>query len=207
MRKIFRFIPLVLTALLAVSCEKDPDWDELDSDYTVYTDYDSDTRFGEFSTYYLPEYILLPGSSLSSREWEGESADIILDEIAYGMDSRGYVQTHDKDNADIGLQVTYLEQSYVISYYGWWDYGFWGPYWSGWYYPYPMIYSYDTGTLIIEMVDLTESGDRDNRHSLPVVWYAAAEGLQYGNSRINMQLTLRAIEQAFAQSPYLLSNQ
>lgn len=38
---------------------------------------------------------------------------------------------------------------------GWWDVGFWGFYWGGgWYYFYLVIYSYDIGILIMEMVDL-----------------------------------------------------
>lgn len=205
MKKIF---PLILIAVLAVSCEKAPDWDELDCDYTVYTDYDSSVRFGDFSTYYLPEYILRPGRSLSSEKWSGESADDILEEIAYQLDERGYDRTYNKDRADFGIQATYLDQKYVVTYYsGWWDYGFWGAYWGGWYYPYPLIYNYDTGTLILEMVDLTGTDDRDRQHRLPVIWYANASGLQYGNSRINMQLTLRAVTQAFGQSPYISSNQ
>ena len=41
-------------------------------------------------------------------------------------------------------------------YNGWWGPGYWGPYWNDWYYPYPVTYSYNTGTLIMEMVNLTD---------------------------------------------------
>ena len=73
---------------------------------------------------------------------------------------------------------------------GWWDAGFWGPYWGGgWYYPYPVTYSYDTGTLIMEMVDLRQPVDQSNQNKLPVIWHAYASGLLYGNSHFNLQLT------------------
>ena len=54
------------------------------------------------------------------------------------------------------------------------------------------------------MVDLTaKSADQNKKVDLPVIWHAYASGLVYNNSHIDMQLTLRAVEQAFKQSPYL----
>lgn len=41
------------------------------------------------------------------------------------------------------------------------------------------------------------------KKKLPVVWYASASGFQYGNSRINMQLLLNGVDQAFNQSVYI----
>ena len=67
--------------------------------------------------------------------------------------------------------------------------------------------SYDTGTLIMEMVDLRQPVDQSNQNKLPVIWHAYASGLLYGNSHFNMQLTLNAVNQAFAQSPYLSNKQ
>ena len=50
--------PLFMLAMIVTSCEKDPDMNKLDSDYSVYTDYDNSAHFNEFSTYYLPDSIL-----------------------------------------------------------------------------------------------------------------------------------------------------
>ena len=33
--------PLFMLAMIVTSCEKDPDMNKLDSDYSVYTDYDN----------------------------------------------------------------------------------------------------------------------------------------------------------------------
>ena len=42
--------PLFMLAMIVTSCEKDPDMNKLDSDYSVYTDYDNSVHFNEFST-------------------------------------------------------------------------------------------------------------------------------------------------------------
>lgn len=201
--------PLLMTALVAASCEKDPDMDKQDSDYTVYTDYDNSTHFNEFSTYYLPDSILVPGNGMKADYWKDENAQSIIREVADEMEQKGYVRTDEKEKADVGMQLSYAQQRIQVTattgwYGGWWNTGFWGPYWGGgWYYPYPVTYSYDTGTLIMEMVDLSQPADDSGQNKLPVIWHSYASGLLYGNSRINMQLTLRAVNQAFVQSPYL----
>lgn len=40
--------PLFMLAMIVTSCEKDPDMNKLDSDYSVYTDYDNSAHFNEF---------------------------------------------------------------------------------------------------------------------------------------------------------------
>ena len=61
--------PLFMLAMIVTSCEKDPDMNKLDSDYSVYTDYDNSAHFNEFSTYYLPDSILVPDNSLKANYW------------------------------------------------------------------------------------------------------------------------------------------
>ena len=208
MKKLFLFA-LAVTALFS-SCEKDPDLNKLDSDYAVYTNYDNGIQFNKFSSYYLPDSILVAGGGMRAQYWKDENAQKIISEVVAEMDDRGYTRVDDKEKADIGLQLSYAQQTTQIitpgyGYgYGWWGAGFWGPFWNDWYYPYPVSYSYDTGTFVAEMVDLTaKSANQNKKVDLPVIWHAYASGLVYNNSRIDMQLTLRAVEQAFEQSPYL----
>ena len=201
--------PLFMITFVVTACEKNPDMDKLDSDYTVYTDYDKNANFDGFSTYYLPDSILVPGNAMKANYWKDENAQTIINEVAEELEQRGYTRTDDKEKANIGLQLSYAQQTIQMTttggwYGGWWDAGFWGPYWGGgWYYPYPVTYSYDTGTLVMEMIDLKRPADKSKQNKLPIIWHAYAAGLLYGNSHINMQLTLRAINQAFAQSPYI----
>lgn len=160
--------PLFMLAMIVTSCEKDPDMNKLDSDYSVYTDYDNSVHFNEFSTYYLPDSILVPDNSLKANYWKDENAQNIISAVAHEMEQKGYVRTEDKEKANVGIQLSYAQQRIQITtggwYGGWWDAGFWGPYWGGgWYYPYPVTYSYDTGTLIMEMVDLRQPVDQSNQ--------------------------------------------
>ena len=67
--------PLFMLAMIVTSCEKDPDMNKLDSDYSVYTDYDNSVHFNEFSTYYLPDSILVPDNSLKANYWKDENAN------------------------------------------------------------------------------------------------------------------------------------
>ena len=155
---------------------------------------------------------MVPDNSLKANYWKDENAQNIISAVAHEMEQKGYVRTEDKEKANVGIQLSYAQQRIQITtggwYGGWWDAGFWGPYWGGgWYYPYPVTYSYDTGTLIMEMVDLRQPVDQSNQNKLPVIWHAYASGLLYGNSHFNMQLTLNAVNQAFAQSPYLSNKQ
>lgn len=210
MKKIFY---LACLAVFAVSCEKDPDLNKLDSNYVVYTDYDKDANFGSYNTFFLPDSILEAGSSNHASYWKDENALSIIDEVSTIMQERGYQRITDadqKDNADLGLQLTYVTQTNQVitgGYWGgWWDYGYWGPWWDSWYYSYPISYSYDTGTLIMEMVDLTRQEGDTTKRRLPIIWYVNAEGYSYNSSRTNMALILNAVDQAFAQSQYIKKN-
>ena len=69
-----------------------------------------------------------------------------------------------------------------------------------------MTYTYDTGTLIIEMADLARGDGEVSGRRLPIVWYVNAQGYSFGNARADIDLLLRAVDQAFAQSPYIKTN-
>ena len=207
-----KFLVLAISLIALASCEKDPDMSQLDSDFTVYTDYDSSTDFSNFTTYCLPDSILVPGDGMKNSYWKDESAQRLISAAAEAMDSLGYKRVTNPDEATLGLQLSFTQmRTHVTDFVGggmygsWWNFAFWGPYWGGWYYPYPISYSYDTGTLMMEMVDLTKrtAATDDEKQDLTVVWHAYADGLLYGSSRINLQLALRALNQAFTQSSYL----
>ena len=207
-----KFLVLAISLIALASCEKDPDMSQLDSDFTVYTDYDSSTDFSNFTTYCLPDSILVPGDGMKNSYWKDESAQRLISAAAEAMDSLGYKRVTNPDEATLGLQLSFTQmRTHVTDFVGggmygsWWNFAFWGPYWGGWYYPYPISYSYDTGTLMMEIVDLTKrtAATDDEKQDLTVVWHAYADGLLYGSSRINLQLALRALNQAFTQSPYL----
>ncbi len=71
----------------------------------------------------------------------------------------------------------------------------------GWFYPYRVYYGYTAGSLLLEMMDLKATRVEGKR--LPVVWDSFMSGLLTSNASLNQERTLQAVEQAFAQSPYL----
>ncbi len=212
--KMKKLLFLAVMMVFFASCEKDPDLNKLDSSFTVYTNYDDEAAFENYDTFYLPDSILLGGQGMRTSYWKDENAQKLIQTVANELTDRGYTRIDEREKASLGVQLSYAEQTTQITgwvngmydgwYGGWWDLGFWGPYWGGWYYPYPVSYSYDTGTLIMELVDLTaRPSSDDSKVDLPVIWQAYTTGLLSGSSHINMSLAQESVNQAFEQSPYI----
>ncbi len=217
MKKIFLIVGLA--GILFSACEKDPDFDKLSSDLTVYSDYTPETDFsgtqdGQAVDYYLPDSVLVPGNGIGNESFmKPASGDKIIGQIASNMKALGFnrLPKEDKDKAHFGLQVSFVNKTTNVTgimggYNPWWSAGFWGGWWSGFYYPsfyYPVSYSYNTGSLVIEMVDLSKKNNTANgKNELPIVWRGYATGLMSGNSAIDMQLVMRSIDQSFRQAPF-----
>lgn len=208
--KNLRYTALALAAVAFCSCQKEPSTSDLHGDYLVYTAHDTGTDFSAIDTYFLPDSILLIGGSDRTEYWKDESAQEIIATVAAAMDNAGYTCTYDKAAANVGIQMSYVEQvTYFVGYnnpYWWWYYpyywtpGYWGD-WLGWHYPYGVYYGYTAGSLLTEMLDL--EADQQSGKKLPVIWDSFAGGLLTGDSSLNLQRTLDAVEQAFVQSPYL----
>lgn len=213
-----KIIPFFLLILLLASCQKDPDLSKLDDDFVVFTNHDKSANFTSFTKFYVPDSVLVIGKSDKAEYWTATEANQIITTLVNGLENRGYTRTMVKDSADIGLQASYIENvNYFANYhednpYWWWGYpgywnpGYWGPSWGSswhdWYYPYPVIYSYSVGSLLVEMVDLMEpTPTADNK--LPIVWTAYMSGLLSGSEKVDILLATRALEQAFVQSPYI----
>lgn len=210
-----------VAALGSFGCQKTPSTSGLQNEFLVYTAYDDDAHFAAIDTYYIPDSILLIGShavdsegNKVSKYWTDNQALALINTIVSEMNSCGYVRLTDDDaktSADVGLQVSYVEESsYFLGYnnpYWWLDYpyywapGYWGP-WGGWYYPYVVYYGYTTGSLLIEMVDLTAAASAEGK-KLPVIWNSFISGLLRGGGSIDINKAAEGIEQAFEQSQYL----
>jgi hypothetical protein len=84
-------------------------------------------------------------------------------------------------------------------------YGGYGGYYSGYYgygswysYPYVNTYAYNTGVLIVEIVDLK---NRTANNEVAVIWDAYLGDIYSTLDHLNASLD--AVNQAFTQSPYL----
>ena len=203
---------LLITAviLLAVSCHKEPYLDS-DNEYLVYTSPGKDVTFTSFRTFDLADSLLIIGQSAKPEYSQSNNALALIQAVRTGMENMGYIYTPDNPNADLGIQMTYVVKTErYLQYYndpywwldfpGYWSPGFWGNY-TGFYYPYPVTYTYSTNALMIDMVNLTTP--KTGTEALEVVWSTYIGGPSTGSITTDVDLMKNAINQAFVQSPYL----
>ena len=67
--------------------------------------------------------------------------------------------------------------------------------------PYAVTYSYSTNSFLTEMVNL--QAEQGESKKLPIVWTSYLTGFDTGSKAINRTLAVEAVNQSFAQSPYL----
>lgn len=120
----------------------------------------------------------------------------ILSDIRTNLDQYGFNQVANPDQADV-LVLPMVSRTQWVS-------GGCYPWYWGYYYPYPgycypVAYTYETGTILILMVDPDLSLDDPNRDAL---WIAGINGLLSSSSNTASRID-RGINQAFEQSPYL----
>lgn len=212
------FAPLALMAFIA--CEKDPDLDKVQDDYMVYTQYDKAANFSELKTFYAPDSILKIGNEKNATYITNTSAQTMIQAYVTNLENRGFKRVAQKDSADFGLQVSYIENTqYVMDWWGgdypwvaypyYWSPNYWGPSYSDWYYPYPITYSFSTGTLMGEILELTPADKQGTAGSstLHVEWSSLISGFIYGSGNMDVNRVVASINQAFVQSPYLKTTQ
>lgn len=205
--------------IISTSCKKDPDMDKLDNDYLVETNYKQGTDFASKSTYFINDTVYVIGGNGDQKiqKWDYETnanAKAIINTIKDNMSAKGYKNQTDTVGVDLGIQVTYFENlEYFTQFYNyWWDYwDYWGGGWYWDYYPYypypvyPITYSYQVGSLEIDMIDNKAKPVTINNKKIvkPVIWNSYATGLNSGNEQFDQKLIVQSINKSFAQSPYL----
>ena len=197
-------------ALLAVACHKEPYIDS-DNEYLVYTSPGKDATFASFTTFDLADSLLVIGQSAKPEYSQSQNALALIQAVRTNMENAGYVYTPDNPDADLGIQMTYVIKTdrYVqyyndpywwLNYPGYWSPGYWGNY-VGFYYPYPVTYTYSTNALMVDMADLTTP--KTGTEALEVVWSVYIGGPAGSSVASDVEVMKNAIDQAFVQSPYL----
>ncbi len=198
-------------ALLAAACHKEPYPQDSDNEYLVYTSPSKDVNFASFRTFDLADSLLIIGQSEKPVYSQSNEALALIQQVRTNMENLGYIYTPDNPDADLGVQMTYIikTERYVkyyndpywwLDYPGYWPSGYWGN-WTGFYYPYPVTYTYTTNALLTDIVDLT--GEEKEGTPLEVVWTSYIGGPAGSTLRGDIQRMKVSIDQAFAQSPYL----
>ncbi len=197
-----KLLLLAAVVVAVTGCRKNPDFGELSSDFVVVTDYNPSTDFSTFTTFYVADTIYVPTGNFNDpvEVWDNPNAQQIINVYVNTLTQRGFVRSGDRAQATLGLQLAYIQSAvyYAVDPYWWWDPFWWGG-WSGWYYPYPIMFGYSTGSLMAQMVDLTAP----TTSGLPVVWDASMEGVLSGDMPTDLTRALTAAAQSMAQSPYI----
>lgn len=209
MRKTAYFI-LFIFASFGWSCQTEPDSAELIDEMVVSTNYDPDADFTAYTTYAIPtDTIGFVSNNSSDTIITASGSNFprpVLSAIRNNMDERGYVRVTRDQDPDVGVNVMVVNDFNVFqqlvypNYYGYPGNFYSGYYGYGSYYSYPYIntYAYNTGVLIIEIVDL-KNKTPDNK--VKVVWDAYMGDVYSTIDRIAQSSD--AINQAFLQSPYI----
>ena len=172
----------------------------------VASNYDANFDFVSKGTYSLPDKMVkVTGDPTAPPEYVKDIYAVpMLLQIETNMTTLGWTKVDVAASPDVQLlpaawtSTTIIYGGYYGGYYCWYY-----PYYcgGGWYYPYPSVSSYSTGTLVMTMaVPSLESTDG----SVRLVWTSSMNGLLSGTYDIG-RIT-KGIDQAFVQSPYLKTN-
>jgi len=195
---------------LTFSCRKDPDFNQLSTNFTVITNLDSSANFRDFHTYYISDTIAWVGGKDDDSILYDDNSKLLVQTVKDNMNARGYTFVSKNSNPDLGFNMGAVKTTTVsIVYPGWWwGYpGWWDPWYWGWYYPYyypwSVAYAVTTGSVIVDMVDLK---DAQSHRVETIIWSAVANGALGSSTSTNVQRGVDAINQAFKQTPEISAN-
>lgn len=212
MKKILLFSAAVI---LLAACHKEPYPQDSDNEYLVYTSPGKDVNFSQYKTFDIADSLLVIGQGDKPVYSQTQSALALIQAYRTNMEKLGYIYTPANPDADLGIQVTYIikTERYVqyydnpywwLDYPGYWPAGYWGS-WHGFYYPRPVVYTYTTNALLADIVNLTSEMSEDK--PLEVLWTSYIGGPAGSSYQNDVDRMKAAIDQAFAQSPYLKPSQ
>ena len=206
MKKIVQHVSLFTLVLLLTSCYKHPNDDALTSDFDAYfTQYNPETNFGSFTTFYLNDSIavITNDEDITPEKVNAPSfKDPIYQKIEDNMLANGYQQVTDSNEADLVILpiVFYTDQSGVVYYPGYWG-GYYPGYWWSWGYYYsfiPQYYSFQFGAFMMDVID-AKNADWTNRRA-EWIWNGSVSGLPRKYDFQNNELITDGIDRLFDMS-------
>ncbi|MGA8891787.1 MAG: DUF4136 domain-containing protein [Anaeromyxobacteraceae bacterium] len=207
----FRKLALVAVALLASACGNDFIPPSVNTGVAVLTYRAPGVDFGSFATYAIVNKITVVNDTTGVPEYSYQSAPAILGAIEKNMAANGYVLVARVDpenppqvpvDADLAMNVSVLVGTdYAFIPCDYW--GFWG--WPDYGCDAPWVWvPYRVGTLLMELGDL--GGKQPGPPPVvPRVWAGAGYSVLTPENAKNTQIAIDAVNQAFAQSPYLVT--
>lgn len=189
---------LLIAGLGLMSCSKDPISDLSNEESLVYiTNHDKSANFSQFKTFSIVDSVLIV-----ENDRTGTSLDdidrAILQRIVTNMQNLGYKYVGPKEKPDVGINVTWITNTYlnvVSQYYG----GYWG---GGYGYGYPNYYNYyetSESSWLISMLDFKNPQTTPTGKTYNVIWDAQIRGAAIGDQNLIEKMA----DSIFGQSGYL----
>lgn len=192
--------------IVITACQPEPDNLKLLDDLVVSTNYDTSVDFEQYTTYSLATDTI----GFFSNQYQdtilvtpknGQLPRIILSQINTNLDALGYEEVEKTADPDLGVNVFivndlnfFQEVVYPGYYYPYSGYG----YYSYYNYPYVNTYASNTGSLVVEIVDLK---NRTPDNKVKVIWTAFMGDII--STLDQEKQSAEAVDQAFVQSHYL----
>ncbi|HQV00056.1 MAG: DUF4136 domain-containing protein [Bacteroidia bacterium] len=172
----------------------------------VYTNYKKDYSFKDKKLFTMPDKIVRITGNIGQGQppvFISEPYNTqIINRIKSNMIAKGYTFTADTTIADFEILTAAIEvENYQVGY--WYDYyypWYYPGYGGGWYYPYPVVSSYTTGSIGINMVERKNTSPNNQN---AVVWLSIINGLVEGSNIDFSNRIDKCIDQAYTQSPIL----
>jgi hypothetical protein len=204
-----KLLAIVLAGVVLWGCQTEPDNQKLFDELVVSTNFDPGATFSSYTTYAIPTDTIGfvsdtdPNDTILVADPRNEFYPRkVLERVMANMDDRLYRRVDRNEHPDLGVNVYVVKNFNVFQQIV--DPGYYYPYYYGYgsYYSYPYIntYAYNTGALVVEIVDL-KNVTPDNK--VKVIWNAYM-GDVYSALDLTQQ-SLEAIDQAFVQSNYFVN--
>ncbi len=203
-----KLVKLSILAFLSVwvaSCSWGPgDLDETQDQILTIAYKSPEANFANYKTFAISDSmaVVIDGSK---KRVKNEESEKVYNLIVQNLQRLGYTETETTQNPNLLVDLGYIQSTKTTVYPGYWsDWDWWWETihypWYPWYpyYPYPMptiVNSYTTGSLIIEMADVT----RSQQQNVPIVWHGTIRGILNGK-HTEAQL-VKAVNEVFTILP------
>ncbi len=204
-----RVVAIALAAL-ATSCGIDNIPSSVTTGTAVATYYVPGTNYGAFPTYAIVTQMVVSTDNSGQPTYTFQPAPEILAAINQNLAARGYVKVAEIDPAhppptppaaDLAITLFGYQGTNYVSYpcdwWNWWGYPGYGCD-VGW-----AWIAYRTGTLVVFMSDLKDAPPPGTDAKLKHLWAGAGFSVLTPSASQNSAIAVGAVNQAFAQSPYL----
>ena len=206
-----KLLAIVLAGVVLWGCQTEPDNQKLFDELVVSTNFDPGATFSSYATYAIPTDTIGfvsdtdPNDTILVAQANNNFYPRkVLEQVMENMDDRLYNRVGRNESPDLGVNVYIVKDLNVFQQIV--DPGYYYPYYYGYgsYYSYPYVntYAYNTGALVVEIVDL-KNVTPDGK--VKVIWNAYLGDLY--SALDYTQQSLDAIDQAFVQSNYLVNEE